>query len=72
MKITEAQGEACIKHMEQLTSLAVEWDWGVSDGAWEALGQLVGLADAFREDFSSEEHYLTALAMCAAIAGVRP
>lgn len=67
MKITKAQGRVCLIDAE----LSVLLGFCAADyKSWEALDELAGrtvfVGDLFPDEF------LTALCLCAAIAGVRP
>lgn len=66
MKITKEMGRAALRYMGdgQLTDLALD--------ALAELGHGVSEADYFYYSDRPTEHKLTALAMCAAIAGVKP
>lgn len=72
MKITKAQGRACLRKLEQVSEKNWYWCPNTTHSSWLALDELTGGWGTFSEDFSNTEHYLTALAMCAAIAGVKP
>lgn len=62
MKITQEMGRACLREL-------LEAD--VQRGATEAIEELVGGEGSAWPQMSPEE-FNTALAMCAAIAGVKP
>lgn len=66
MKITKAQGRACLIDAELSVLRGV---YAASYNSWEALDELADRA-VFKSDFSPNE-FLTALCLCAAIAGVK-
>lgn len=68
MKITKAQGRACLRSAE--FSARNDTVAATSD-AWDAMDMAIGVM-CERGRFNGTPHFLTALCLCAAIAGVRP
>lgn len=67
MKITKAQGRSCLYSMERSLK------WGNSVATFDALDAIDELCGTDSWIMAGNlNHHLTALAMCAAISGVKP
>lgn len=67
MKITKAMGRACLEDAERALELRARFG---ANASWKALDELTGMW-AHCEMWTVDE-FAIALAMCAAIAGVKP
>lgn len=81
MKITKAMGRACLRELERIAAAGAAYIDSVNDLDAENALARIGWCDEeswrcwFREDYRGRinaHQVMTALAMCAAIAGVKP